>query len=157
MTTLAKPFVEPRITSRATAAVPTIGDIPWLVGYALAFLAAHHLAAEWGGRGYYSLLYPAAGFRIALLWRRGSRLTLAVVMTEILVQLGTGIIDPRSAEWPTALIGVIRPPFVYGLVVMLVQRMADRARTSMSVAPMPLGLASVAAPATAAFTALPWS
>ena len=157
MTTLAKPLVEPRIPSRATAVLPTVADLPWLVGYALAFLAAHHIAAEWGGRGFYSLLYPAAGFRIALLWRRGPRLTLAIIVAEILVQIGTGVIDPRSAGWLTALIGVIRPPLVYGLIVLLVRTMADRAQTSMSVAPMPLGLASVGAPAAAALTALPWS
>ncbi|RZM09454.1 MAG: sensor histidine kinase, partial [Sphingomonas sp.] len=137
MTTLAKPFVEPRTPSRATTVLPTVADLPWLVGYALAFLAAHHIAAEWGGRGFYSLLYPAAGFRIALLWRRGPRLTLAIIVTEILVQIGTGVIDPRSAGWLTALIGVIRPPLVYGLIVLLVRTMADRAQTSMSVAPMP--------------------
>lgn len=157
MTTLAKPFAEPRLTFRATAILPKAADLPWLVGYALAFLAAHHIAAEWGGRGYYSLLYPAAGFRIALLWRRGPRLTLAVVMAEVLVQVATGIIDPTSAEWVIQLVGVIRPPLVYGLVVLLVRTMADRTQTSMSVAPMPLGLASVGAPAAAALSALPWS
>ena len=36
MTTLAKPFVEPRTPTRATAVLPTVADLPWLVGYALA-------------------------------------------------------------------------------------------------------------------------
>ena len=173
MTTLAKPLAEsapgaqtksspqsgpkPHLAARGRVVVPTIADLPWLVGYALAFLVAHNIAAEWGGRGYYSLLYPAAGLRMALLWRRGPQLIVAIMLTEILVQFATGVIDPGSAEWLTQLVGVMRPPLVYGLVVLLVRAMADRAQTSMSVAPMPVGLASVGAPAAAALSALPWS
>ncbi|MGA1799393.1 ATP-binding protein [Sphingomonas sp. 4RDLI-65] len=131
--------------------------MPWLIGYALAFWAAHHVAAEWGGNGYYSLLYPAAGFRMALLWRRGPRLLVGIIVAELLVQLATGIIDPTSPGWAIAVTGVIRPPLAYGLVVLLVRHLANRAQTSLSVAPMPLGLASVGAPVAAALFALPWS
>ena len=150
-------FPRARLAVLGRAALPRAADLPWLVGYALSFLATHHIAAEWGGRGFYSLLYPAAGFRIALLWRRGPRLTIGIAVTEALVQLAGGVIDPRSAEWATQLIGVVRPPLVYGLIVMVVRKMADRAQTSLSVAPMPLGLASVGAPVAAALSALPWS
>ena len=157
MTSFAPSLAEFRAASRIATFVPTTADLPWLVGYACAFFGAHHVAAEWGGHGYYSLLDPAAGFRMALLWLRGPRLVGGMVVAEILVQLATGIIDPASAEWSTHLVGVIRPPLVYALVVLLVRTMAARAKTSMSVAPMPLGLASVGAPVAAALTSLPWS
>ncbi|PZO76383.1 MAG: histidine kinase [Sphingomonas taxi] len=135
----------------------SLPDLPWLLGYAVAFWVAHHIASEWGGRGFYSLLYPAAGFRMALLWRRGPRLLPGLVIAEILVQCTTGVIDLRSPERAIHLTGVIRPPLAYSLVVLLVRHVAGRAHTSMSVAPMPLGLASVGAPIAAALAALPWS
>lgn len=148
------------MTPRAPVPAPfrvSLPDLPWLLGYAVAFWVAHHIASEWGGRGFYSLLYPAAGFRMALLWRRGPRLLPGLVIAEILVQCTTGVIDLRSPEWAIHLTGVIRPPLAYSLVVLLVRHLAGRARTSMSVAPMPLGLASVGAPIAAALAALPWS
>ncbi len=157
MTTLAKPLAASQFPSSATALLPKVADFPWLIGYAVAFWTAHHIAAGWGGRGFYSLLYPAAGLRIALLWRRGPQLILAIMLTEMFVQVVTGVIDFGAAGWGTQLMGVMRPPLVYGLVVLLVRTMAERAQTSMSVAPMPLGLAAVGAPAAAALAALPWS
>ncbi|RZM37251.1 MAG: HAMP domain-containing histidine kinase [Sphingomonas sp.] len=172
MTLFAPAFTEPRFSSRIAPLVPTTQDLPWLVGYACAFLGAHHVAAEWGGHGFYSLLYPAAGFRMALLWLRGPRLAGGVIATEVFVQCATGVIDPASAEWLIQLVGVIRPPLVYALVVLLVRAgarraggtrvtgtlaVASRGTTSMSVAPMPLGLASVGAPVAAALTSVPWS
>ncbi len=157
MTTLARPFALPRPSSRLAVIVPTAADIPWLAGYAVAFWVAHYVAAEWGGRGFYSLLYPAAGLRMALLWRRGPRLVMGVAATEVAVQFVTGIIDPLSAGFATQLGGVVRPALAYALVVLLVRRMTDHATTSLSVAPMPLGLASVGAPVAAAMAALPWS
>ncbi|MES3151999.1 MASE1 domain-containing protein [Sphingomonas faeni] len=142
---------------RLLTLVPRLDDLPWLAGYAMLFWAAHQIAAEWGGQGYYSLLYPAAGLRMALLWQRGPRLTIGIAIAEVLVQVSTGVIDPTSAGFATQVIGVVRPPLVYGLVVLLVRRITDRAETSLTVPPMPLGLASVAAPIAAAVSALPWS
>lgn len=157
MTTFAPVLAQPLPSASRRGLVPAIADLPWLIGYALAFLAAHHVAAEWGGRAYYSLLYPAAGLRMALLWRRGPQLTAGTILAEVIVQFSTGVIDPRSADFVTQIVGVVRPALVYGLVVLFVRTMADRTQTSMSVAPMPFGLASVGAPIAAALTALPWS
>ena len=103
MTTLAKPLAASRFPSSATALLPKVADLPWLIGYAVAFWTAHHIAAGWGGRGFYSLLYPAAGLRIALLWRRGPQLILAIMLTEMFVQVVTGVIDFGSAGWGTCL------------------------------------------------------
>ncbi len=139
------------------AAVPRVSDLPWLLGYAVAFVVAHHVAAVWGGQGYYSLLYPAAGVRIALLWSRGPRLTLALVATELAVQTAAGIIVPGAPGWIVAAVGVARPPLIYGIVVWLVREVAARSRSSLGVAPMPLGLAAVCAPVAVTLVALPWS
>jgi len=137
--------------------MPTRTDLGWLIGYAIAFWAAHQVAAGWGGHGFYSLLYPPAGLRMALLWRRGPRLTAGIILTEVLVQVASGVIVPSDPAWPTQLVGVMRPALVYGLIVVLVRRLTRRAETSLGVAPMPLGLASVAAPIAGALLALPWS
>jgi len=139
------------------AASPRRDDLSWLAGYAAAFFLAHHVAAGWGGQGFYSLLYPAAGVRMALLWSRGPRLTLAIVATELAVQTAAGVIAPGQSGWVSAAIGVARPALIYGSVAWLVRRIAAGARSSLGVAPMPLGLAAVAAPIAAALIALPWS
>ncbi len=152
-----RPPALPAIRAAARTAIPRPADLPWIVGYAMAFVLAHHVAAGWGGQGYYSLLYPAAGVRIALLWARGPRLTLAIVATELAVQTVAGVIVPGQPGWITAAIGVARPPLIYGIVVWLVRHVAARSRSSLGVAPMPLGLAAVTAPVAAAFVSLPWA
>jgi signal transduction histidine kinase len=103
------------------------------------------------------LLYPAAGVRLALLWNRGPRLTLAIVVVELAVQTAVGVIALGQSGWVGAAIGVARPALIYGSVVWLVRRIAAKSSSSLGVAPMPLGLAAVAAPVTAALVALPWS
>ncbi|MFV0624400.1 sensor histidine kinase [Sphingomonas sp. ac-8] len=147
----------PAARAIAAAAIPRLADLPWLAGYAVGFLVAHRIAAGWGGQVFYSLLYPAAGLRIALLWSRGPRLTLAIATTEVLVQTLTGVVVLSQPGWGDAMIGVARPAFVYGLVVLLVRRLSARARSTLAVAPMPLGLASIAAPVASALVALPSS
>lgn len=138
-------------------ALPARRDAGWLLGYALAFALSHHIAAIWGGQGYYSLLYPAAGVRLALLWSRGPRLTLAVALTELAVQVANGIVVPAMPGWSVAMIGVLRPPLAYGAVVWLVRRLTARATSSLATAPMPLGLAAIGAPVAAMLVALPWA
>ncbi|MGN7161915.1 ATP-binding protein [Sphingomonas sp. SAFR-052] len=139
------------------AARPSRGDLPWIAGYAIAFLVSHHVAAAWGGQGYYSLLYPAAGLRLALLWSRGPRLTLSITTAELVVQTANGVIVPGAPEWIAALLGVARPPLIYGLSVWAVRRLAPRLHSTLGVAPMPLALVSVVAPLAAALVSLPWA
>lgn len=145
------------LLSLLRSACPLRGDLPWIAGYAIAFLLSHHVAAAWGGQGYYSLLYPAAGLRMALLWSRGPRLTLSIVVAELLVQTANGVVVPGASGWVAALVGVARPPLTYGLSVWAVRRLAPRLRSTLGVAPMPLALASVAAPVATALVSLPWA
>ena len=136
---------------------PRRADLPWIAGYAVAFLVSHHVAAIWGGQGFYSLLYPAAGLRIALLWSRGPRLTPAIAIAELLVQTVNGVIVPGAPGWIMAMIGVARPPLTYGAVVWAVRRLAPHLRSTLGVAPMPFAIGSVAAPVAASLASLPWA
>jgi hypothetical protein len=149
--------LRPLVRAALGAAIPRLSDLPWIAGYAVAFAYAHDVAAGWGGQGYYSLLYPAAGVRLALLWSRGPRLTMSLIAMELVVQTIAGIIVPGQPGWLTATIGVARPALTYGIVVWLVRDLAARSSSSLGVAPMPLGLAAVTAPVAAAMVSLPWS
>lgn len=130
----------------------------WLVLglYALAFLALHRLAALWGGPTFFSLWFPAAGLRLALLWRMGARATPAVMLAELAVQTATGVVDLAGPDWPTEAIGVVRPGLGYGLAVFGVRRLVS-GTSSLSTPPIPFGITAVIAPLVAALLALPWS
>lgn len=127
-----------------------------LLGYAVAFLAAHRTAALWGGSSYYSLWFPAAGLRLAALWRGGARLTLPIAAVEIVVQLCNGVVLPHG-DWPNQIVGVARPVLAYGLTIAVVRWATERGHTSLVTAPMPFGLAAVLSPIVAAVFALPWA
>lgn len=139
----------------------TIATLPaslqLLAAYAVAFASAHWIAAAWGGAGFYSLWYPAAGLRLALLWHAGARLTPAVALVEIMVNIAKGIFPLDSPDWPLILIGIVRPVFAYGATVAAIRWLASGSRASVLIPPMPFGLAAVIAPNVAALTALPES
>jgi len=128
-----------------------------LAGYALAFWLCHRIGGYWASSGFYSLWFPAAGVRFALLWRLGARWTFGVALTEVLVQLASGIIAPGDPGWIVTMWGVARPALAYGAAIAAIEWMTRDARTSLSTPPMPFGLAAVSAPLAAVFAALPWS
>ncbi|WP_230483930.1 ATP-binding protein [Sphingomonas sp. Leaf21] len=135
--------------------VPHGADWGALALYALGFGAAHHFAASWGGNGFYSLWFPAAGLRLALMWRRGARLTPAIALVEILVDL---VLSPAiflEAPWPMTLFGIVRPVLAYGVTVAAIGWLADGRRAELFTAPMPFGLAAVLAPLAAVLSAVP--
>lgn len=125
--------------------------------YALGFLLTHRLAAAWGGHGYYSLWFPAAGLRLAMLWRAGARFTVPVALVELAVDLATGAVVVTTPDWPHAVFGVIRPVLAYGAVVFVIRQLSRRAARGgpLFTAPMPFALASVLAPIAAALLAVP--
>ncbi|MFD1789259.1 sensor histidine kinase [Sphingomonas floccifaciens] len=137
--------------------VPRPDDLPVLALYAFGFVLAHQLAFAWGGSGYYSLWFPVAGLRLALLWRMGARLTLAVALIELGIDLVTGAAVLTSESWGHAITGVVRPVIAYGVVVALVRRLSRDAQpgSALATAPMPFALASVLAPLAAALAAGP--
>ncbi|USI72565.1 ATP-binding protein [Sphingomonas morindae] len=142
--------------ARAAGLLPRARAPLVLLLYALAFGIAHAAADPWGGgAGFYSLWFPAAGVRLAFLWRGGVKLAPALAVIELMVDTLTGAINPWTRDWPITLIGVIRPVFAYAAVVWGVRHVARRSRAEISYRPMALGLASVLAPNAATLAALP--
>ena len=127
-----------------------------LIAYGGAFILAHHVARPWGGAHFFSLWYPAAGVRLALLWYCGARWAPVIALYECLIQLGTGVVSVDSLDIWNDLGGVARAPLTYGAAIGLVQWMQRRGTSDLSIAPMPFGLATVLAPTTAAFVAGLW-
>jgi signal transduction histidine kinase len=123
-------------------------------GYGAGFYIAHRSAAFWGGSYYFSLFYPAAGLRFALLWHFGARFTPLLVLTELLVQVASGIIQFDSATIIDQTIGVARGPIFYGLAVALVRWIVRRGGPDIDTPPMPFALATVLAPISASLASV---
>ena len=148
-------LIRPRQT--ASAWWFDIRDLPVLLLYAILFHLAHSLAVWWGGPGFFSLWFPAAGIRFALLWVFGARLTLAVVITELLVQLLAGVLRIGEPDWILMAISIARPALVYGLAIAAVRHLTRRQINSLSIPPIPVSFAAVLAPVGAAIAAVPAS
>ncbi len=134
---------------------PRLADLLLLLAYGFGFWLMLGLAAHWGGKGFYSVWFPAAGLRLALLWHAGPRLTPAIAVVEILVNLAMGLFSFASADWAMTLWGISRPVLAYGGVVAVIRWLSSGKRAGVMAPPMPFGLAAVAAPGVAAFSALP--
>lgn len=124
--------------------------------YGVGFTVAYHFARPWGGAHFFSLWYPAAGVRVALLWHCGARWAPVITLYECLIQLGSGVVDWHHPDVWNHLGGVARAPLAYGATIGLVQWMQRRGTSELAVAPMPFGLAAVLAPTAAAFVAGLW-
>ncbi len=126
-----------------------------LACYAVGFAVMHRLAAYWGGSGFYSLWFPAAGLRLALLWRLGARLTPAIALVEIAVDVTLTPAVLAGVPWTVAIWGIARPVLAYGATVAAIGWLAERRGAALLTAPMPLGLALILAPLTAVLSAVP--
>lgn len=148
-------FPAPAAQQRAWSWLPDRQVLLLLGPYAAGFAFTHWIAAAWGGTGFYSLWYPAAGLRLAFLWHAGARLTPFIAIVEILVGTAKGLFSLGVPDWPLTLWGIVRPVFAYGATVAAIRWLASGSRANVLVPPMPLGLAAVAAPNVAALSALP--
>lgn len=126
------------------------------LGYFFAFLAAHKIASPWGGIQYFSLWYPAAGVRLALLWYCGARWTPAVIAEELVAQWLGGAIIFGSPQFWSQLGGVARAPLSYGLIIGAAQWLRRQKPSDLTTDPMPFGLAAVLAPTLSAIVAATW-
>lgn len=126
------------------------------IGYLFAFLAAHKIASPWGGIQYFSLWYPAAGVRLALLWYCGARWTPAVIAVELAAQWLGGAILFGSPHFWSQIGGVARAPLSYGLIIGAAQWLRRQKPSDLTTDPMPFGLAAVLAPTLSAFVAAGW-
>lgn len=146
-----------RLRNRRRRWIPDQLQLALLAAYAAGFAIAHWMAAAWGGAGFYSVWYPAAGLRLALLWYAGPWLTPFIALVEIMVDVAKGIFSFRMPDWPIILFGIVRPVFAYGATVAAIRWLASGSRATILIPPMPFGLAAVAAPNVAALSALPES
>ncbi|WP_243917670.1 ATP-binding protein [Novosphingobium beihaiensis] len=132
-----------------------LSDVPLLGIYALAFGLLHWAAQPWGGAGFFSLWYPAAGLRFAVLWQRGARLAPWLMASELCVHWITGALPLSGPNVLPEAIGGMRPAFAYGLAVAGVRWLTNRGTGALTMPPMPLGLAALAAPVLAALFIIP--
>lgn len=132
------------------------GQVLILILYGCAFTALHHVAAAWAAGNLFSLWFPAAGLRFAFLWRMGARVAPAAACAELFVQLISG--EASLGDAPIlAVIGIVSPCLVYGLVIHLVRLRGERRSTIIGLAPLPFALAAMIGPLLACVAALPWA
>jgi signal transduction histidine kinase len=137
------------------AVAPRWGDIPIVVAYAFAFALLHWTASPWSGGGFFSLWYPPAGLRFAVLWKRGVRMTPMLILAELCADWSVGIIPFCGPGALQAITGAMRPGITYGLALMLVRTLAQGRGDTLALPPMTLGLAAVTAPALNALLVVP--
>lgn len=130
-------------------------DLPLLLAYAAAFAALHHLARLWGGSGFFSLWYPAAGLRFAVLWRRGVRITPGLMAAEVLTDIASGLVPWHGRGALHDLVGACRSSLVSGAVLGAVRVVAARRPALALTPPMRFGLAAVLAPTLNALLVVP--
>lgn len=141
-----------RLPDRAAA----LRHLGLAIGYGLAFFCAHQIAVLWGGSYFFSLFYPAAGIRFALLWRFGARYTPVVVLVELFVQSMSGVIQFGGTDTIDQIVSVARTPSAYGIAIGLVRWIARRGGAGIATPPMPFALATVLAPIAASLASLAW-
>lgn len=135
--------------------VPSAADWPLFVAYALAFALLHWSAHPWSGEGFFSLWYPPAGLRFAILWSRGARIAPWLVLAEIGADWAAGVVSPFAPDALQTITGAIRPGLTYGLAIAAVRRLARGRDDTLALPPMVLGLAAIAAPTLNALLVLP--
>lgn len=145
----------PATSSPLRSLAPRLSDVPLLAVYAAAFALLHWAARPWGGAGFFSLWYPAAGLRFAVLWHRGARLTPWLMLTELAVDCMTGTVAPGGMQMLQGAIGAFRPGLACGLAVVLVRHAMRRGTGPLSLSPMPFGLAALIAPGLNALLVVP--
>jgi len=123
--------------------------------YGAAFTLLHGLAALWGASSSFSLWFPAAGLRFAVMWRLPPRLLPLCVLAEFLARAFSSdlLLQPRWLE----MFGTLNAPICYALAILLVKRLASGRRSSLSTPPMPMGLAMILCPVVAVSGSLPWA
>ncbi|MFC7537236.1 sensor histidine kinase [Sphingomonas sp. GCM10030256] len=126
-----------------------------LAGYALLFALLHELSAAWSTSLYYSLWFPPAGLRFALLWYAGARHApkLAAVET-IVVLLITGLRYGSLDQQLLYVLSIAGPPLGYGLAIFLASWLLRRGSSEQG-PDMRLGLAVLIAPIFGALCSLP--
>ncbi|RYG57903.1 MAG: GHKL domain-containing protein [Alphaproteobacteria bacterium] len=127
--------------------VPNRWELMMLVGYGILFALLNWSALPWAGAGFFSLWYPAAGLRFFVLWRFGLRYTPWLMATELCADWLTGTVPFTGPGAFGSAWGALRPGLAYGVALASVRSLARRGSGALTFAPMPMGLAAIAAPA----------
>nr|WP_314447371.1 MASE1 domain-containing protein [uncultured Sphingomonas sp.] len=127
-----------------------------LLAYGVGFTFLRWAAQLWETHGLFSLWFPAAGLRLAFLWWAGPRITPFAALSEALVSLAAGTVEfgPSVA---VAILGVLGPCLVYGLVVYVAQSRLNRSASMPSKAPMTFAATALIGPVLACIAAMPWA
>jgi two-component system, LuxR family, sensor kinase FixL len=126
-----------------------------LVLYGLAFACLHWAARPWSGAAFFSLWYPAAGLRFAVLWRCGPRLTPWLMVTELIADIATGTLPLNDPTLWGDVLGVCRPALGFCIAIAAAQWITRRASGPLTLPPMPFGMAALAGPTLNALLFLP--
>jgi len=125
--------------------------------YAAAFLVLHPLAAAWGQLSIYSIWYPIAGVRFALLWRFGPKLSAPFAAADLLAHLVWGDFPARPLQAATFAASIVLPPLAYGLAIATLKALRRRAGGKPSEDAVALAVGMAFAPALASISSLPWA
>ena len=127
-----------------------------VLGYAVGFIVLHEIGVRWATQHFYSLWFPAAGLRFALLWRYGAWLALPCALAELAAQAALGRVDLTTLSGLLFAGSIVGPPLAYGVAIGLVRRRSASLRPALQNSPLTLALAAVAAPVAASLASLPW-
>lgn len=113
--------------SRHHANTAVLPDVPRLAIAAIAYTLLYGLLFKLGlyvtGYGIYSLWFPAAGLRYAVLLALGPRSWIWLLPLEILVAFGFGMHEYWTFEHPLLLVfGLASPTLIYALAVYFIRR-----------------------------------
>ncbi|MBB4860370.1 signal transduction histidine kinase [Novosphingobium chloroacetimidivorans] len=124
--------------------------------YAVGFAVANWAARPWAGAGFFSLWYPPAGLRFAVLWSRGARLTPWLVLIEIIADIVVGTISLTHGSALQEITGAARPGLSYGTAMGLVRHLSRGRSGTLGLPPMIFGMVAIAAPALNAILVIPF-
>ncbi|MFC7499033.1 ATP-binding protein [Enterovirga sp. GCM10030262] len=127
-----------------------------LLGYALLYIALHGLAAFWGAGKLYSLWFPAAGVRFAIMWHYGPRLAIPLALAELAALTAGGLVGLSSVNDLLFIGSIVAPPLAYGVAVWIVRAISQEPRTWSRSAPLPFALAALLAPFLGSLASFPW-
>ena len=88
--------------------------------YGSVFTLLRASASEWSSTEIFSLWFPAAGLRLAFLWKFGARWTLPAAAAEWICGSVLGGVD--AGNHPLAILGITGPCLAYGLAVWIGSR-----------------------------------
>lgn len=137
------------------ALFPRVADLPLLLAYMAGFGLLHISSAPWAGGGFFSLWYPAAGLRFAVLWHRGVRMFPWLILCELTfdhIFMGMEFSGPGAFANN---LGAARPGITYAIAIAAVRYAVQRRDGTLALPPMTLGLAAIGAPMLNALLIIP--